>query len=64
MKIHESLLPSMTQASKSLYRKLSLCSYNSEVGKKMLIVPTDDEVCLMFWMLKEFCDENGIEVNE
>lgn len=59
--MHESLLTKMADASKSLYRKLSLCAYNSEVGKKMLIVPTDDELQLMFWMLGDFCETYKIE---
>lgn len=63
MKIHESHKPKMEEAAKSLYGKARRCSFNSECGKKMLIVPTDDEVTLLHWLIQEFAEENGFELD-
>lgn len=62
MKLHEVWRPTMEPAAQSLYRKVSACSFNSECGKRMLIVPTDDEITLLHWLLREFAEQNDIEL--
>lgn len=60
--MHESLKPRMEEAARSLYGKVRRCSFNSEIGKKMLIVPNDDEITLIHWLIHEFAEENDFEV--
>lgn len=62
MKLHESLVPSMRKAAISLYEKARRCAWNSECEKKMLIVPTDDEITLLHWLIQDFAKENDFEL--
>lgn len=62
MKVHDDWKPRMEEAAKTLYGKARRCSFNNECGMKMLIVPTQDEITLLHWLLQDFAKENGYDI--
>ena len=62
MKLGECFKEQMSEAARSLYAKANHCSYNSECGMRMLIVPTDDEITLIHWLLQDLAKENDFEL--